>query len=67
MILSGGDWYPPDDPDWAPPVEYVLAVTGTRPSAVELADMCIYWLALFAAVDEIRHEAEKAAHQQGRW
>lgn len=63
-MLTEGLWYPEDDPDWAPPVEWTLAVTGARPTAVELMDMPLRWLAWFALVDEIKHDAEERAAKQ---
>lgn len=59
MITSGGIWFPPDDPDWTPPVEWTVAVTGARPTAVELMDLPLRWTAWFCLVDEIRNEAER--------
>lgn len=64
MIASGGDWVPSDEPDWRPPVEWLIATAGARPSAVELATMSVYWSALFATVDRIKAEAEAAAQRQ---
>lgn len=65
-MLSEGLWQPADDPDWSPPPEWMLAVTGSRPTAVELMDLPLRWTAWFALVDEIKHEAEKQAARKAR-
>lgn len=66
MIASGGDWFPVDDPDWMPPIEWMVATVGTRPSAPELASMSLFWLRLFAEVDSIQAEAEQQQAKQQR-